>query len=961
MPLSMQALEDIRADAFADDIPIPAEAMMWTAEQAEHFFLNGGIDSAKPAVATRTPSRSQTDVYIIVKNRPDARVGIALDDRVGYGTIITRLTAGGLAEVSGLRVGMRVLSVNRVPVKNFDQGANLIKMASGSVEVLVSSERPAPLTTRAETAAEAADRRLALELQRTEDEAVAASGHGISIATSQFSSMSVALNAHQRHMTLSGTSVRNGGIGSSSSGSYGGGSYGSSTCGGSGTGFRGATSSSAGNFAGALVDGLGGTLGSSVNAPALSADEMEALEMERAIALSLESERKANAKRLAKEAKRAEALRLKKEEEWRRAEEERKAREMAALRERSAAHERARGERDAAEKAAAQQAAEERATKEKAAAERERAERSAALEAAAKAAREGSGNGAAGGGFAATFRGGERGSSQHSAASQHGPVDINDPLMTSTHVADHVASHAQTSTGSVGGRSNYASSSSSWAVAAPPGPDAPSAAGTTSASMAASASASGSAALAAWAANEESLADALREAIGDTSAIAKAAESAAGIRVGEWANCELLQPLLSALLPEAECEAGGILVLDIATAQLLKLADADQQCEAVIDGPQCAKMRERMRSARLILAVLNDNDDAEAANGGEHWSVVSMARSQWVDGTLVLEHADPSGDAELNCDAAQQFASALAERLSEIRDLAADRIEVRRVSAPIQHDAAVCGLTSLAYAKAIVADALSMDGTARRAANSEGGGFRERAGAREDGKGAEGGGDGGGGVRGIGWGEVEALRRVAARVLAPARLEEALVFARELGNRGFTSRVCGPAQHVVFDLYDEEGDSEGFDELEEGAKSDQIAGVIGGGVSSGIDGPMYDFLQAVGMASLGAPLGRASAVTSAGESRGRNGWSLEGAVKALQADRTAFLQQLKDGGVEKLVDRQALANAIAKALRAGWLRPPYRGPFTEAGRALRIAREAQPNAAAPQLTPRVPGGHFYGR
>ena len=64
------------------------------------------------------------------------------------------------------------------------------------------------------------------------------------------------------------------------------------------------------------------------------------------------------------------------------------------------------------------------------------------------------------------------------------------------------------------------------------------------------------------------------------------------------------------------------------------------------------------------------------------WSVVAMRRSAWSRGTFVLEHYDPSGDAELNADAAQQFASSLAERLSELNDEAADRIEVRRVAAP---------------------------------------------------------------------------------------------------------------------------------------------------------------------------------------------------------------------------------------------------------------------------------------
>merc|ERR1719181_2596211 len=102
-------------------------------------------------------------------------------------------------------------------------------------------------------------------------------------------------------------------------------------------------------------------------------------------------------------------------------------------------------------------------------------------------------------------------------------------------------------------------------------------------------------------------------------------------------------------------------------------------------------MRQAIAGAEMILAVINDNDDPEEADGGKHWSVVAFRREAWADGIFVLEHYDPSGDVELNCDAAQQFASALAERLSELCDEAADRIEVQRIPAPVQHDAAVCG------------------------------------------------------------------------------------------------------------------------------------------------------------------------------------------------------------------------------------------------------------------------------
>ena len=69
-------------------------------------------------------------------------------------------------------------------------------------------------------------------------------------------------------------------------------------------------------------------------------------------------------------------------------------------------------------------------------------------------------------------------------------------------------------------------------------------------------------------------------------------------------------------------------------------------------------------------------------------------------------------------------------------------------------------------------------------------------------------------------------------------------------------------------------------------------------------------------------------------------------MKSVQSDRTVFLQKVREAGVEKLNDRQAYANALLKALRAGWLRPPYKGPFTELGREMRSAREARPNDPA---------------
>ena len=112
-----------------------------------------------------------------------------------------------------------------------------------------------------------------------------------------------------------------------------------------------------------------------------------------------------------------------------------------------------------------------------------------------------------------------------------------------------------------------------------------------------------------------------------------------------------------------------------------------------------------------------------------------MRRQHWREADcFVLEHYDPSGDPELNLEAAEQFASALAERLSELCEAPSDRIEVRRMAVPTQHDNSVCGLTALCYAKAIVDGLCASDSRAR------------------DGKAA---------VAAVGWGEVEALRRAS--------------------------------------------------------------------------------------------------------------------------------------------------------------------------------------------------------
>ena len=85
------------------------------------------------------------------------------------------------------------------------------------------------------------------------------------------------------------------------------------------------------------------------------------------------------------------------------------------------------------------------------------------------------------------------------------------------------------------------------------------------------------------------------------------------------------------------------------------------------------------------------------------------------------------------------------------RDLQAPVLVAGR--AGVQHDGAVCGYTSLCYAKAIVEAAAKAASVLSRIAGVSGGGG---AAAKM-------------GVASLGWGEVEALRRVAARVLAPSR------------------------------------------------------------------------------------------------------------------------------------------------------------------------------------------------
>mmetsp|Transcript_20757 Transcript_20757/g.70253 ORF Transcript_20757/g.70253 Transcript_20757/m.70253 type:complete len:331 (+) Transcript_20757:618-1610(+) len=177
-----------------------------------------------------------------------------------------------------------------------------------------------------------------------------------------------------------------------------------------------------------------------------------------------------------------------------------------------------------------------------------------------------------------------------------------------------------------------------------------------------------------------------------------------GLRPLEWATCDLLQAVLEDRMPDDEMAMQRIVLLDVSAAQLVKLGDYDQQYEALFSGPQCAGMRARLQSAELVIALVNDNDDAEVALGGGHWSAVAWRRSSWRDGVFLVEHYDPSGDVNINADAAGLFGAALAERLTELCELELERTEIWRMPAPMQHDPCVCGLTAVAYLQALVAD-----------------------------------------------------------------------------------------------------------------------------------------------------------------------------------------------------------------------------------------------------------------
>jgi hypothetical protein len=182
------------------------------------------------------------------------------------------------------------------------------------------------------------------------------------------------------------------------------------------------------------------------------------------------------------------------------------------------------------------------------------------------------------------------------------------------------------------------------------------------------------------------------------------------------------------------------------------------------------------------------------------------------------------------------------------------------------------------------------------------------------------------------------LRQAAARSWAPECLEAAEAYASLLSSRERPARHASAERHVVFDLHAEEEDGT-FDELVDdrvaigavmSSAALQLAICKGKHSASAPDVQLYDFLQAVGLGAMGSTLGR-------------TGLTLATCAEAVGRDRTQFLADLRDAGVTKLSDRQGFANALGRARREGWLHPPYKGPFTAAGRELRNARVPGPS------------------
>ena len=215
--------------------------------------------------------------------------------------------------------------------------------------------------------------------------------------------------------------------------------------------------------------------------------------------------------------------------------------------------------------------------------------------------------------------------------------------------------------------------------------------------------------------------------------------------------------------------------------------------------------------------------------GGGHWSAVACRRSNWRDSVFVVEHYDSSGDVELNADAAGLVGSALAERFSELLEQDSDRIEVWRMACPQQHNASCCGLTAASYVYQLFVDHVSSCSSPPR------------------GRGAP---KTPAGVAALGWEQVEALRREAARVWAPAMLQPNADYVAELSGEAKPTKLCTQHCEVVFDIHEEEEEEDVTFDSDEDEDGGGVAAAPGAAGAS----PLAAFLSAAGIPSQSARL-----------------------------------------------------------------------------------------------------------
>ena len=80
-------------------------------------------------------------VLVLVKPTTDAKCGVRLE---GPGAVVTKVTPDSVAAAAGVVVGDRLVSVNGVPIDNFETGGRRLQQAAGKVELCVERGGQAP-------------------------------------------------------------------------------------------------------------------------------------------------------------------------------------------------------------------------------------------------------------------------------------------------------------------------------------------------------------------------------------------------------------------------------------------------------------------------------------------------------------------------------------------------------------------------------------------------------------------------------------------------------------------------------------------------------------------------------------------------------------------------------------------------------------------------------------------------